>query len=318
MDSDLSQSIGIFAVIFIVAIIFFIWYSSSGNTAPSPKSSKKSVKEGFKHGNDFYIYNYLLKPVKIDVRTKGGLTDRLIDIPARKRKGLRMKDVKKYIRAGNELSIYVVIDPSFEKENEKGGVKDIERKDAKKAEELLFSKYMLDLPEDYTIKALHVGMITSRWVGAGFDQNYIPALNAVQGRPWIKIHNFTDIPLSLNNNIDISSEGILRYTGRDHFGVRLGTIFDDQKGIFPRFKFNIPATDVYYGVTSDIQQSLFGGWQIDEKFIDDSDEPHFLLENGFQGGPANGNIVPGFLPKEGPPLRVELNRWGLTLDKSLD
>ena len=73
---------------------------------------------------------------------------------------------------------------------------------------------------------------------------------------------FTDNTIRLNENMNISSNGTLRYSGRDAFGVRLGTVFEDQDHIFPDFIFTVPATDIYYGVTSDIEQPLFGGSQL--------------------------------------------------------
>ena len=153
-------------------------------------------------------------------------------------------------------------------------------------------------------------MVTSRWVGADADYNIgKPGLNAVQGLPWIKIHNRTQYPLSINNNINISPGGVLRYTGRDHFGVRLGTLFQDQDKIFKDFIFTIPATDVYYGVVSDIQQPLFGGWQMTPEFDDDPNEPQYLLEEGFMGGPAYPTMPYGLLYSEGPEVPPQ-DRWG--------
>ena len=155
---------------------------------------------------------------------------------------------------------------------------------------------------------LHVGMITSRWVGADGESSISPGLNAVQGLPWIKIHNMTEYPISLNNNINISGGGVLRYSGRDAFGVRLGTIFEDQDGVFEDFIFTTPATDVYYGVVSDIQQSLFGGFQLFSELDDSAYEPQFLLEN-WMGGPAYPKIPYGFLPTLGKDVPPQ-NRWG--------
>ena len=178
--------------------------------------------------------------------------------------------------------------------------------------ERLFSTYSFkNIPEGESINKLHIGMITSRWVGANSDFNIgKPGLNAVQGLPYIKIHNRTDYTITLNGAIRISPGGTLLFTGRDHFGVRLGTVFDDDNQIFPQFIFTVPATDVYYGIVSDIEQPLFGGFQIDEKFDEEPYEPQYLLEMGWMGGPAHGKIPYGYLPKEGPPLPPE-NRWGL-------
>jgi len=215
------------------------------------------------------------------------------NIQPRKSYGLKMRTVERYLQGGSKFRVY-----TFD-ESQPG-----------KGEEL-YSEYQLEAPGGTTIKNLHVGMITSRWVGADGDYNIgSPGLNAVQGLPWIKIHNMTDRPLALNENINISPGGTLRYTGRDHFGVRLGTVFKDPDGIFPEFIFTVPATDVYYGVVSDIQQPLFGGFQLTAEFDDNPDEPQWLLEGGFMGGPAFGNVPYGYLPIEGPEVPPQ-DRWGV-------
>lgn len=265
---------------------------SNGDERPNIKSNI--------YGNDFQIYNYLNKSICIDILQKHGKVDayekplRLVEnIRPRKSQGLKIDAVEKYFESGNRFRVYTFDERSPGLNEE------------------FYADYEIDTPEGTTIKDLHIGMITSRWVGANDDFNIgKPGLNAVQGLPWIKIHNYTDRVLVLNNNINISPKGTLQYTGRDHFGVRLGTVFSDQDGIFPDYIFTIPATDVYYGVVSDIQQPLFGGFQLDENFNDDPDEPHHLLENGWMGGPAWGNIPYGFLPTEGPYVPQQ-DRWGI-------
>lgn len=268
----------------------------SPESSVEPKVEKdKKVKENFKLGEDFYIYNYLKKPIII--KSLSHMLQRNPPVPVviatldpQSKKSFDREEFNQYLTSGNKWAIYVKMDEP--------------------QEDILLSEYEMNVPEDTTIKMLHIGMITSRWVGASSDFNTgKPGLNAVQGLPWIKIHNFTDFPLALNNNINISPGGVLRYSGRDNFGVRLGTVFKDQDGIFPDFIFTTPATDVYYGVTSDIQQSLFGGFQLTPEFHSDSFEPQYLLENGWQGGPAQPMIPYGFIPIEGK-VDFHLDRWG--------
>ena len=293
----MNKNIIIVVIIILVCIFLAFFCLRKTKDTHKTKSPNKPLRENFISENgDFKIYNYLNKPVQIhllDIENgeMSGIKPKvLIDhLEARKTKNIKMEVASKHFTKGNGVIVYT---------HESDG------------ELKMFSEYKFDVPEGTTIKSLHVGMVTSRWVGADQDSVYIPGANAVQGRPWIKIHNLTDETLSLNYNIDISPGGTLRYSGRDHFGVRLGTIFKDQNNVFPDFIFTIPATDVYYGVTSDIQQPLFGGWQADRIFVHDADEPQFLLENGWMGGPAEGNIPIGFLPTEGPPLESFQNRWG--------
>ena len=272
-------------------------HASSGSKNTTPP---KPVRENFHHGNDFQIYNYLDKSIRVEVlrKNKDGVTygkplPLARNIQPRKSQGFKMKSIERNLTMDSLFRVYTF-------DETKPGLG-----------EEFYSEYRLDVPEGTTIKNLHVGMITSRWVGADSDFNIgKPGLNAVQGLPWIKIHNMTSRPIALNNNINISPGGTLRYSGRDNFGVRLGTVFKDQDGVFPDYIFTVPATDVYYGVVSDIQQPLFGGFQLTPEFNDDPDEPQYLLESGWMGGPAWGHIPYGLLPIEGPGVTPQ-DRWGI-------
>jgi hypothetical protein len=291
--------IGIVIAIIIAAIFLYIYKHPRGKEDMTKHTTY--IRESFRHANDFYVYNYLLKPIRIEAVAKDGdktviLEDR---IPGKSKRGFRMATIEKYFTQNHSIRVFV------HTKSDDGS-------------DLLqpFGEYRFNTPEDTTIKALHVGMITSRWVGANSDYNIgKPGLNAVQGLPWIKIWNNTDFVLKLNNNINISPGGVLRYTGRDHFGVRLGTVFKDVDGVFPDFIWTIPATDVYYGITSDLQQSLFGGFQLTPVFHDDDMEPQYLLEEGWMYGEANGNIPFGYIPLEGPPVAPQ-DRWGRKITNS--
>lgn len=168
-----------------------------------------------------------------------------------------------------------------------------------------------ELPLDKTIKELNIGMITSRWVGGDSFQTIGSGLNAVQGLGYIRLHNFTDKGIYLNQNIYLPPHTIVRYSGRDHFGVRLGTVFKDQDDMYPDFILSVPNTDIYYGVVSDIPQPIFGGYQIDGNFDQNPSNPQFLLEGGWMGGPAKGNIPLGYNYVENVnSLDKYLDRWG--------
>lgn len=241
--------------------------------------------------------NYLKKPVRITVVKPGRNNEEevLIDRLGPGESAVRdAVSIYTLVSGNNRLNIYCLL----------GNSEDSPR--------VLFSEYEFNLPPGTTIKALHIGMITSRWIGADADSAPATGFNAVQGRPWVKLHNLTSRELKINNNINISPLGVIRYSGRDHFGVRIGTLFEDMEGILPTFQFRQPATDIYFGVVSDIQQPEFGGWQIDTQFDDDPDEPHHLLENGWYGGPAQGNIDSGFVFRlHGSDVRGDqLDIWG--------
>jgi hypothetical protein len=247
--------------------------------------------------SSFYIYNYLNKAISISSNTIMNQMNppspkNIAIIKANSKKNIEKYDVDAYFSGGNSFNVHVI--------------------DEKNRPLFFLSEHNLEFSSDSKIKSLHVGMVTSRWVGAGGGSYNNPGSNGAQGLPSIKIHNKTNYPLYLNENIIISPGGIQIYKGREFLGVRIGTIFKDQDRIFPDFILSTPATDLYYGITSDIRQSLFGGFQLTPEFIDSEFEPQFLLEKGWIGGGANTKIKNGFLPLEGKPL-PPMDRWGRLL-----
>ncbi len=111
------------------------------------------------------------------------------------------------------------------------------------------------------ITELHVGQVTTRLSGGTSDDNFVTSSNAVQGRPFIRIHNATKRPLRLNNNIYVKPNSMTRYTGRHHFGVPLGLVLADQDKRYRKIQLTKPITDIYYGIVSEKPQPLYGGWQ---------------------------------------------------------
>lgn len=179
-----------------------------------------------------------------------------------------------------------------------------------------YGEYTIDLDSDSFVKRLFIGGVTSRFVGSTF--NYPESLKGngnILGIPFVNIHNLTDRTLSLNYNIRIPPNSTLKYLGRNHFGVRLGTVFSDNDGLYSDYIFKVPATDIYYGVVSDIEQASFGGYQLYKEFIHSNREPQFLLQEGWIGGPAKGLIEFGYIPKEGPNT-IPMDRWGDVIKES--
>ena len=122
---------------------------------------------------------------------------------------------------------------------------------------VFLTKYIINKP----ISEIHVGQITTRFSGGTWDDQMVVASNAVQGRPYIRIHNPTMTPLRLNNNILVEPNSVFFYTGRHHFGVPLGLVLKDVDGLYPRLQLTKPITDIYYGIVSDTPQPIYGGWQ---------------------------------------------------------
>lgn len=175
-------------------------------------------------------------------------------------------------------------------------------------------KIKINSPPDTLIKALHIGMVSSKTVGSHMDQDVTPGANAVQGRSRVYIHNLTPNVLRLNDNIVIPPNNTLIYFGKHLLGVALGTVFKDQNGIFKDFIYTIPATDIIYGINSDVEFPSYSGFCVDEKGLTDiPHEPNYLLEEGFMGGPAFSYIDPLFIPTEGPVLEKLVDRWGRVL-----
>ncbi len=111
------------------------------------------------------------------------------------------------------------------------------------------------------VRDIHVGQVTSRFEGGTWDDQMVVSSAAVQGRPWIHIHNLTTLPLQLNENIFVPPQTRFTYKGRHHFGVPLGLTLRDPQRRYRPFHVTKPITDIYYGVVSASLQPLFGGWQ---------------------------------------------------------
>lgn len=240
--------------------------------------------------SEFQIYNYLLKPIKIESNpTTNNPRERFfsIEIDPQTKKSVPKEDIDKFFNAKREYRISIL------------GLPDSPR---------WFSDFLID-PLD-RVNSLHVGMITSKVVQTSNLVN--TGWSAVQGVPVLTFHNETSMHLSINSNINVPPHSFINYSGRDQRGVRMGTILRDTEGIFPTFKIKVPATDIYWGVVSGIKQPLFGGWQLTTELNEFSNEPQYLLENGWMGGPSCEKIVPGILPIEGPPV-AQLDRWGRSI-----
>jgi hypothetical protein len=283
-------------VIISLGVIYVLVYMRKKTPKPkSPTPEETPNRESFEAPSRtpvFGIYNYLNRSIRLKGVYGNSKPEDIGFVRPHSLKTFRRAVIERYLIAGSRIEVYTF-------DEDRSGLK-----------ERYFGSYEMKVPEGTTIRMLHVGMITGRWVGSNaIDTAYNPGYHAVQGQAWIKIHNLTDFPLALNENINISPGGVLRYSGRDHFGVRLGTVFRDQDGIFPDYIYTIPATDIYYGVVSDIQQPLFGGFQLTPEFDDDPNEPQFLLEEGWYYSDAKGKIPYGYLPIEGPEVSPQ-NRWG--------
>jgi hypothetical protein len=212
---------------------------------------------------NFLIYNYFpTSSISIAVVDRNeSKTHTLIDsIQPKRTGGLTKQQVKDHLKGGNIIKIFIIT-PLGNRH---------------------FADYTINLDPNSgeRIKGLHVGMITTRFIGStdGLRMSTTSG-NAIGGNATLKIHNTSLLPLSLNggSGADPASDGGISikplstgiYLGYLHQGVTLGTIFSDDHRLYPDFQYLEPHSDLYYGVVSDLRQPLSGCWQLE--FNDECD-----------------------------------------------
>jgi len=204
------------------------------------------IKENFTPPTNFLIYNYLTNhSVSVSSENKLGRETVLVpEIQSLKTKGLSSEEVARYLPPGNNIKIYII--------------------DPKTKEKKLYSTVVIDLDPLERIKNLHIGMITTRFIGSTDSLRMSTTSgNAIGGNAWVKIHNVTDLPLRLNDDVVIPPHDTYRYLGYLNQGITLGTIFHDVDGIYPDYQYLRPYSDLYYGIVSDLRQPLDGCWQLE-------------------------------------------------------
>lgn len=257
----------VISIILVIGVIVLLAISLS-KTPSSPNRSVQSYSPGAGTGvdmikeyqvpTDFRVFNYLpnhaVNVSVLDVDT-GQTIDLVKGVRPNKTGGIVKEDIERYFKPGNVLKIYIVCPD--------GTVQH-------------YTNNVLDTSCYETIKNLHVGMITTRFIGKSTDGLRMSTLadNAIQGHAWLLIHNLTEIPLRLNDDIVVAPHCTERYLGYLNQGVTLGTIFKDQDGIYPDFQYLNPHSDLYYGVVSDLRQPLRGPFQLE--FSDDCDTDQTL------------------------------------------
>jgi hypothetical protein len=220
-----------------------------------------------KYPADFGIYNYLKKAIKVTITNtnlatdvKEGKSHTLVEnLAPNTRVGVDKEDVIKYLVPESVIDIYIDGDH--------------------------YSSILVDTGLLERIKNLHVGMVTTRFIGKTTDTLRLTTTsgNSIQGNAWLKIHNITDRPLRLQlgletltsePDVEVPPHGTVKYLGYRHQGVTLGTYFKDPDGLYPVFQYLIPNSDLYYGLTSDLKQEMQGCFQLE--FNDDCDRNQSL------------------------------------------
>lgn len=262
-----NMSLIIFFIVFILGLIFLIFVIVLPSNEPKC-SEEKPIKEEFTAVKDFKIYNYLKRPISLDI-LEGNSAGEIVSqtpvmsihkIDTQKSGGMSQTDVIKYLKPGNMLKFWVWTTPK---------------------DKIHYTDYIIDTYSNERIKALHVGMITTRFLGSTDTFRLtVTNANAGQGQPWLKIHNLTYLPLNLNHHIAIEPHQVNRYQGYLHMGVPLGTYLKDDQSLYPDYQYLKPYSDIFYGVVSDIQQPLDGCWQLEYSDRCDFGQSLWPLEDG--------------------------------------
>jgi hypothetical protein len=228
--------------------------------------------------SSFKVYNYLRVPIRVAARITTSQTPiPLTDVSPRGTSFVPRKLIDSYFKDGTQIRIY-----TLQTTGDGAKIQGEAKTDLYAISELDTAALKRDGVKTGTIKALHIGQTTSRVLAGKQNSGLVTSSNAVQGVPYVDIHNLTDQQLCLTTGVSaltIPPHGFVRYKGGDHFGVNLGTIFYDTAHKYVPFQILQPITDLYYGLISDLQNPLFGGFQM--SFDDSPDEPTFLLENGW-------------------------------------
>lgn len=238
-------------------LLVYVLTRKSEGLAPTFPSGYMSAP-GVKYPADFGIYNYLQKPIRIDITSEGQRKTLIKSLPANTREGVDKEDVIRYFTPGATIDVFLLSGSGADH----------------------YSSIVVDTKMLERIKNLHIGMITTRFIGKTTDtlRMLTTANNANQGIAFLKIHNVTDLPLRLSLGIEtLTSEGPLeiaphstiKYLGYRHQGVTLGTYFKDPDGLYPVYQYLIPNSDLYYGLSSDLKQPLQGCFQLE--FNDECD-----------------------------------------------
>lgn len=241
----------------IVALAMFVLLLAVFLPSGTKKNDKECSERFTPIPSNFLVFNYFPRhSLKIDIMEQlpdgKYMPPRTLveEIQPKKTAGIDGESVVRYLKPGNLLKISII--------------------DAK-GEITPYADYYINVRNDERIKNLHIGMVTTRFTYNTSDGLHLAttSANAGQGNAWLMIHNVTDVPLSLNDGeIIVDPHSTYRYLGYLNQGVTLGTYFDDDNGLYPRFQYLRPHSDLYYGVTSDLRQPLLGCLQYGE-FSDD-------------------------------------------------
>jgi hypothetical protein len=191
-------------------------------------------------GNDFYIHNYYLVPITVEVITKEGKIKTIArDILPIDKKGINKATVNEYIRCDSAIKIHAACG--------------------------LIGESLLTIPEGKSIKALHIGQnmssmdiaMTGDITKSALGGNAIPRLRIVNTTP-------RTITLTTNGNnrvVILPGTSFLYLGAHNNEGLSLGTTFKDVDGLLQPYVVNFPASDLFLGIISDLSLPLYNNTQ---------------------------------------------------------
>ena len=255
-----------------IAAMFFLWKQKIDGGATSGVQKEEFHDVGIR--SDFKIYNYLpTRSIRVDVLpsknktllTTGDPRTLVDEIRPKSTGGLTNYQVVNYLTPDNVVRIYIF-------------------PPGRPTEAKHYTDLFLTNKDNERIKALHVGMITSRFIGDGYiTRDVTHFANAAGGLPLVKFHNLTEQPISLNGGkIHIAPHSVVNYMNHSNKndGVPLGMWFNDDDGVYPTFQYLQPQSDIYYVGASDLQQPLQGSWQPEFSFVNDPNSTMWPMQLG--------------------------------------
>lgn len=227
---------------FVFMMLFFIYISNPSNKSTLPQSLENFDTVGMTIHNhlnncmlDIYVNNY---------NADGAVTKETHLVKFRDNHQIPLNILSRF--CGNSvLTIYILPDKYPGKK-------------------IHMTDIQLNSPPGTIFNDLHIGTTTTRSIGetnemqtSGTNQGV-----ATLGGTFIRIHNTTRMPLSLNNGkIIVPPEDYTRFRGYEEMGVPLGMYFKDDEGLYSTYQLTSPYTDLYFGVISDNNQPLNGPFQ---------------------------------------------------------
>jgi hypothetical protein len=206
--------------------------------------------------NNFYIYNYYNIPINVKILCPfNEFPVSLIDnIQPGKKECIGIDLIAKYVTNGSQILIYNAISP-------------IE----------IIGEAIINWDNNGYIRDIHAGMNTGQYdIAESAEPTKSPLASAL---PRVRLINSSPRTLKLNYNILIPPKKSFLYYGEYQNGIPLGTILKDFSGVLRDYTINIPVTDIFFGLISDMPVALYSRTRVGISSFTDEGE---IVEFPFQ------------------------------------